>query len=125
MPFAVGIPLLPVFGWLGAAGSLPPVHGPLVPWPSLAGAALAIGNAGADLERDRAAGTASVATALGGASWCARASGLAVAILAVAARAGAAIAVAAASRAGAPSAIAAIVAGVIGRRRAVAWRRRG
>ena len=64
-PFALGIPLLPVFAWLGAAGSLPPFMGRLVVAAVLAGALLAIANARADLERDQAAGVASVATALG------------------------------------------------------------
>jgi len=65
LPFAVGIPLLPVYGWLGAAGALPSFFLALVPMAVLAGAALAIANARADLERDVAAGTASVATRLG------------------------------------------------------------
>lgn len=65
LPFAVGIPLLPVYGWLGAAGALPTFFLALVPMAVLAGAALAIANARADLERDLAAGTASVATGLG------------------------------------------------------------
>lgn len=70
-PFAVGIPLLPVFGWVGASGGAPPASllflvGLAVP----AGAALACGNALGDLERDIATGTASVATALGrGRAW--------------------------------------------------------
>jgi 4-hydroxybenzoate polyprenyltransferase len=84
-PFALGIPLLPVFAWLGVAGSLPPFMGRLVAAAVLAGAVLAISNARADLERDRAAGVASVATALGSErSWW-LALGLVVAILAVAA----------------------------------------
>ncbi len=65
LPFAVGIPILPVYGWLGAAGSLPSFFMALVPMAMLAGAGLAIANARADLERDLAAGTVSVATALG------------------------------------------------------------
>ena len=65
LPFALGIPLLPVFGWLGAAGSVPGVFAILVPAAVLAGAALAIVNARADLARDAAAGVTSVATALG------------------------------------------------------------
>jgi 4-hydroxybenzoate polyprenyltransferase len=64
-PFALGIPLLPVFAWLGAAGSLPPFMGRLVVAAVLAGTLLAISNARADLERDRSSGVASVATALG------------------------------------------------------------
>lgn len=62
LPFAVGIPVLAVYGWLGAAGALPPFFIALIPMTVLAGAALAIANARADLERDVAAGTASVAT---------------------------------------------------------------
>ena len=65
LPFAVGIPLLPVYGWLGATGVLPPFFAILVPMTVLAGSALAIANASADIERDRAAGTDSVAIRLG------------------------------------------------------------
>jgi 4-hydroxybenzoate polyprenyltransferase len=65
LPFALGIPLLPVYGWLGATGVFPPFFIALVPMTMLAGAALAIANARADLERDVAAGTVSVATRLG------------------------------------------------------------
>jgi len=67
-PFAMGIPLLPVYGWYGAAGSLPPVFLALVPIAALAGTALAIANALVDLERDRAAGADSVALRLGAAA---------------------------------------------------------
>ena len=65
LPFAIGIPLLPVYGWLGALGTLPSFFIALVPMAVLAGAALAIANSRADLERDVAAGTTSVATHLG------------------------------------------------------------
>jgi 4-hydroxybenzoate polyprenyltransferase len=66
LPFAVGIPILPVFGWLAATdGRLPDPFLVLVPAAILAGAALAIANALADVERDRAAGVASIATELG------------------------------------------------------------
>jgi 4-hydroxybenzoate polyprenyltransferase len=65
LPFAVGIPILPIYGWLGAAGSLPLFFIALTPMAMLAGAALAIANARADLERDVAAGSVSVATSLG------------------------------------------------------------
>jgi 4-hydroxybenzoate polyprenyltransferase len=65
LPFAVGIPVLPVFGWVGATGGLHPVFAVLLPTAVLAGAALAIGNALVDVERDRAAGISSVAVALG------------------------------------------------------------
>jgi 4-hydroxybenzoate polyprenyltransferase len=65
LPFALGIPLLPVYAWLGAAGRLPAAFAILVPAGAVAGAALAMANALADVERDRAAGAASVAEHLG------------------------------------------------------------
>jgi 4-hydroxybenzoate polyprenyltransferase len=65
LPFAIGIPLLPVFGWYGTTGELAPVFALLVPVAVLTGAALAIVNARADLERDTAAGIDSVAIRLG------------------------------------------------------------
>ena len=64
-PFAIGIPLLPVYGWLGAAGSLPVMFLVLVPVGVVEGAALAVANALVDEERDRAAAVSSIATALG------------------------------------------------------------
>lgn len=65
LPFALGIPLLPVYAWLGGSGGLPEAFLILLPMAFLAGAALAYANALADLERDRAAGTMTVATGLG------------------------------------------------------------
>jgi 4-hydroxybenzoate polyprenyltransferase len=65
LPFAIGIPLLPVYGWLGATGTLPGVFLVLVPAAANAGTALAIANAVVDLERDEAAGTGSIAIVLG------------------------------------------------------------
>ena len=65
LPFAVGIPLLPVFGWLGATGTVPGSFAILLPAAVVAGAALSVANARADLDRDSAAGVVSVATALG------------------------------------------------------------
>jgi len=65
LPFAVGIPVLPIYGWLGATSTLPAFFAVLVPMAVLAGAALAVANARADLDTDLAAGTASVATVLG------------------------------------------------------------
>jgi 4-hydroxybenzoate polyprenyltransferase len=65
LPFAVGIPLLPVFAWLGAGSPLPAAFRLLIPAGALAGAALAIGNAMVDVERDRAAGITSIAARLG------------------------------------------------------------
>ena len=54
-----------MFGWYGAAGSLPGVFLVLVPAAANAGTALAIANAIVDMERDDAAGIESVALALG------------------------------------------------------------
>ena len=65
LPIAVGVPLLPVYGWLGATGTLPAAFGVLVPIAALAGAALAISNATVDIERDMAVGVTSLAVALG------------------------------------------------------------
>jgi 4-hydroxybenzoate polyprenyltransferase len=65
LPFAVGIPVLPVYGWFGATGTLPPFVVTLVPMAALAGAGLAVANARADLEVDSSAGTDSVARRLG------------------------------------------------------------
>ena len=65
IPFAVGIPLLPAYGWLGTAGDMPPAFAILLPAAVVAGTALAISNALADIERDSTAGTESVATRLG------------------------------------------------------------
>lgn len=65
LPFALAIPLFPTYGWLGAAGALPPIWAVLLPTAMLAGAALAMANAVVDVERDEAVGLASVATRLG------------------------------------------------------------
>lgn len=65
LPFAVGIPVLPIFGWVGVTGSLDPAFAVIVPVAVAAGAALAIGNALVDLERDEVAGASSIAVALG------------------------------------------------------------
>jgi 4-hydroxybenzoate polyprenyltransferase len=74
VPFAVGIPLLPAYGWLGTTGGLPASFAILLPTAVLAGAALAVSNALADVERDATAGTDSVATRLGaGKAWAAQA----------------------------------------------------
>jgi 4-hydroxybenzoate polyprenyltransferase len=85
LPFAVGIPLLPLYGWLGAAGSLPTWFAGLLPMAAIAGSAIAIANARADLARDTPAGTVTVATALGEprARWVGAAAWLLVATLAM------------------------------------------
>jgi 4-hydroxybenzoate polyprenyltransferase len=84
VPFAVGIPLLPVFGWYGTTGELVPVFALLVPVAVVTGAALAIANARADADRDAAAAIDSVAIRLGPRrSWLV-ASGLLVAVALIA-----------------------------------------
>lgn len=65
LPLAVGIPLLPVYGWYGATGTLPGIFLILIPAAANAGTALAIANAVVDMERDAEAGTHSIALALG------------------------------------------------------------
>jgi 4-hydroxybenzoate polyprenyltransferase len=65
VPFALGIPLLPVFGWYGGVSSVPPWFGALIPMAAVAGGAVAVGNALADVDRDDDAGTVTVATTLG------------------------------------------------------------
>ena len=65
LPFALGLPLLPVFAWYGASGSLPSQFAILLPAAALAGPALAIANALADVRRDRSAAVGSVAIWLG------------------------------------------------------------
>ena len=65
VPFALGVGLLPMYAWLGAAGTLPPAFWGIVPLAFVAGATLALANSLADLERDPLAGATSLATALG------------------------------------------------------------
>ena len=65
LPLAIGIPLLPLFGWFGASGSVPGLFLVLIPAAANAGTALAIANAIVDIERDLDAGDRSIAVALG------------------------------------------------------------
>ena len=65
VPYAIGIPLLPLFAWVGATGTVPSAFAVLLPVAMVAGAALAVANALADLERDRRARVETIATALG------------------------------------------------------------
>jgi 4-hydroxybenzoate polyprenyltransferase len=65
LPLAIGIPILPVYGWYGAAGELPGMFLVVVPAAANAGAAIAIANALVDMERDTDGGAASIAVALG------------------------------------------------------------
>ena len=74
LPFALGIPLLPVYAWLGATGRVPELFLVLIPTAFISGAGLAIANALADVERDADAGVRSVARGLGPAgAWTAHA----------------------------------------------------
>lgn len=79
LPLAVGIPLLPVYGWYGATGDLPGVFLVIIPAAANSGTALAIANAIVDMDRDDAAGIGSIALALG----AGRAAGLVMALHAV------------------------------------------
>jgi 4-hydroxybenzoate polyprenyltransferase len=85
LPLALGIPILPVYGWYGATGSLPSAFAVLVPAAALAGAGLAIANAAADIERDRATGVSSLAVSLGPVGATLTAFGVQVAVAALAA----------------------------------------
>ncbi len=65
LPLALALPLLPIFGWLGATGTIAPGLVSLVPIAVLAGAALLIGNGLVDVERDAAAGKPTTAVRIG------------------------------------------------------------
>jgi len=65
LPFAIGLPLLPVYAWVGATGQVPAPFVLLVPLGVLAGAAVALLNGLVDVERDRAAAVATPAVRLG------------------------------------------------------------
>lgn len=65
LPFALGVPLLPIYAWLGAGAPLPSAFAVLLPAAIAAGAALALGNQLADLARDRVSDTQSTARRLG------------------------------------------------------------
>ena len=65
LPFAVGVPLLPLFAWLGASGTIPAaiLVATVVAFP--AGAALALANELPDIERDAQAGLSTLSQMLG------------------------------------------------------------
>ena len=65
LPFALGLPLLPVFAWVGVTGRIPAAFLLLVPLAILAGAALALLNGLVDVDRDRSAGVVTPAVRLG------------------------------------------------------------
>jgi 4-hydroxybenzoate polyprenyltransferase len=62
---SVALPLLPVYAWFGAAGSLPPRPELLLPLAALAGPTLMLANGLVDLERDRQLGVRNLAAVLG------------------------------------------------------------
>ena len=63
--FAVAFPLLPVYAWYGAAGTLPPRAELLLPLAALAAPALQLSNGLADIDSDRRGGIETLATRLG------------------------------------------------------------
>ena len=65
LPFAIGLPLLPVYAWVGATGRIPAPFALLVPLAVAAGAALALLNGLVDIDRDRTADIATPAVRLG------------------------------------------------------------
>jgi 4-hydroxybenzoate polyprenyltransferase len=65
LPYAVGIPLVPLFAWTGAAGGVPAAVLALACLAVPAGAGIAVANALADLDGDRETGARTVATVLG------------------------------------------------------------
>ncbi len=65
LPFAIGLPLVPIYAWLGATGSIPAPLFRLLPIGLLAGAGLALANGLADFERDVASGIETAAVRLG------------------------------------------------------------
>jgi 4-hydroxybenzoate polyprenyltransferase len=70
LAYALALPLVPAFAWLGAAASLPPHFAWLAALALLGGVALALANGLVDVEGDAIAGTAGLAGALGrSAAW--------------------------------------------------------
>jgi 4-hydroxybenzoate polyprenyltransferase len=63
--FAAAFPVLPVFAWYGATGTLPPRWELLLPVAALAGPALQLANGLVDLEGDAAAGLRTLPVLLG------------------------------------------------------------
>jgi 4-hydroxybenzoate polyprenyltransferase len=63
--YSIAFPILPVYAWYGAVGTLPPRWDVLLPVAALAGPALQLANGLVDLEGDRTAGLVTLATRLG------------------------------------------------------------
>jgi 4-hydroxybenzoate polyprenyltransferase len=65
LAFSVAFPILPLYAWYGATGTVPPLYDLLLPLAVLAGPALQLSNGLVDLERDLAAGVTTLAGRLG------------------------------------------------------------
>jgi 4-hydroxybenzoate polyprenyltransferase len=65
LPYVLGIPLIPIFAWLGATGSVPPELGIIAVLAGLAGGAISLANALVDPAADAAAGVRTPVVALG------------------------------------------------------------
>jgi len=81
-PFAAGVGLLPLYAWVGVRGSVPPALLGIAAAAALAGAALALANSYADLDRDVVSSVKSVAVFLG-AKWTLRVNAMLHAIVQV------------------------------------------
>jgi 4-hydroxybenzoate polyprenyltransferase len=80
VPFAAGVGLLPLYAWWGARGSLPVAILGVGAMAVIAGAALALANAYADIEGDTRVGIRTMATLLGG-KWTLQIDGLLTAVV--------------------------------------------
>lgn len=65
LAFALGLPLVPLYGWLGGAGTLPGPIAVLVAAAAPAGVGLAVANGRRDLAADRSSGRPNIALRLG------------------------------------------------------------
>lgn len=65
LPLSLALPLLPIYGWLGATGTIPFGLIALVPVGVVAGGGLAFANGLVDVERDARSGRGTVTVALG------------------------------------------------------------
>ena len=84
LPLTLALPLLPLFAWLGATGTVPPELAVLVVAAALAGLGLIVGNGLVDFDRDAAAGKGTVAVRVGRRrAWAAHAGALALAVLVI------------------------------------------
>lgn len=83
LPLTLALPLVPIFAWYGAVGSLPGGIVLIVPIAMVAGAGLAIGNGLVDLDLDGERGRRTTAVVLGRArAWAVHAAALVAAVAA-------------------------------------------